>query len=168
MRKISTLLIVLGLILGGCCDKDFITPTSSPDFIEGAIDITSLITGSCAPSQASYFTTVGATPDGGAGECWFNTGPLHNVWFKFLPPPTLNGTISVYVGSTFGTQRRTNLTLWDTDGTTELNCSTFGNDDDIVSLYHSGYTSGQFYYISVDVQDSPSVGTFSLCLTDTD
>lgn len=156
-------------MLNSCCNEDFITPTNN-DFREGAIDVTSLIivSGSCTGSQTPDYTTEGATPDGNAADCWTNNGPLHNVWFKFMAPASENGTILVFVGGPYGTQRRTLLALWDTDGVTQLDCSTYGNDDDIVSLYQGGYTAGEYYYFSVDVQDSQSVGTFSLCLTDTD
>jgi hypothetical protein len=168
MKRILVFVIATGLILEGCCDKDFIIPTADYDFRDGAIDVTSIISSSCSGNQTPDYTTVGATPDGSAGSCWSNGGPLHNVWFKFKAPVSENGTILVFVGGSFGTQRRTLLALWDTDGTTQRDCSTFGNDDDIVSIYDGNWTAGEYYYFSVDVQDSQSVGTFSLCLTDTD
>ena len=90
------------------------------------------------------------------------------MWFKFKAPESENGSIIVYVGGSSGTQRRTLLALWDTDGVTQLDCATFSNDDDNVSIYDGGWKADEYYYFSVDVQDSQSVGTFSLCLTDTD
>jgi hypothetical protein len=166
MRKILFILFASGYILNSCCDKDFITPTLDYDFREGALDVTSLVGSTCTISPPDY-STAGATADGEAGSCWTNSGPLHNRWFKFQAPASANGTITIYVGSVNGTQRRTSLVLFDTDGVTEISCSKYGADDDIVSMYNS-YTAGQYYYFSVDVEDSPSVGTFSMCLTDTD
>jgi hypothetical protein len=40
--------------------------------------------------------------------------------------------------------------------------------DDVINIYQGGLTPGSIYYFSVDVFDSQSVGTFSLCMTDTD
>jgi len=169
IRKI-TLFIVAALSISACCDEDFIIPGEEGDYddFEFALDVTSLLGDNCSGNQTPDYTTLGATPDGTAGSCWTNSGPLHNRWFKFMAPASENGTILVFVGGSFGTQRRSLLTLYDTDGTTELDCSTYGNDDDIVSLYQGNYTAGEYYYFTVDVQDSQSVGTFSLCLTDTD
>ena len=44
----------------------------------------------------------------------------------------------------------------------------FGSDTDTVSFYDSGWTAGAYYYFTVDVDADGSVGTFTICLTDTD
>lgn len=169
MFRTVAFFIIAAFVISACCDEDFIIPGEEDyDDFEFALDVTSLVANNCSGNQTPDYTTVGATPDGTAGSCWTNSGPLHNRWFKFMAPASENGSIIVFVGDGYGTQRRTLLTLYDTDGTTELDCSTYFSDDDDVSLYQGGYTAGQYYYFTVDVQDSQSVGTFSLCLTDTD
>lgn len=155
MNRFSILLIVCGLTLGACCDEDFINPDY--DFFEFAIDVTSRIDSGCNPDAA--YTTVGATPDGENAPCFDN--PIQNRWFKFQAPGGLIN-IFVYVGGSEGTQQRSLLTLWDTDGLTELNCTTYYDDTDDLSLFYMPLTPGEWYYFTVDTDQAP--GTFSICL----
>lgn len=169
MRKISALLIVLGFILGGCCDEDFIMP-GDYDFFEYAVDLTSMVTSSTSCSAFEAYTTVGATPDGNAGDCWgASPATRHNRWFKFIASASQNIFISVNVGSSYGTQRRTYAALWDTNGTTQLGCTFYDNEDQGVYLFNSSIlVQGQVYYFSVDVADAGGQGTFSICMSDSD
>jgi hypothetical protein len=162
MKKIFAFLTLItsGLILGGCCDEDFIVPDYN--FIEYAFDVSSFV-GGCSDDEA--FSTIGATADGQAGECWFNNGPLHNRWFQFTAA-TSAISIEIQVGGDYGTQRRTNGVLWDSEGT-EIDCEPYYCDDCYLYLYSTGLTIGQVYYFSVDVEDSGSVGTFTVCIYDT-
>ncbi|MCG8697763.1 MAG: hypothetical protein MI922_06890, partial [Bacteroidales bacterium] len=131
------------------------------DYQSGAIDVTQYIN-STTP-QAAY-STVGATPDGAAGSCW-NTAPNYNRWFKFqATTPGINAR--VLRGGSDGTIRRVNLALWDTDGTTELSCKRYVNNDDIVEIDYEGLTPGNWYYLSVDNSYSGYRGTFTLELND--
>jgi hypothetical protein len=165
MNKIF--LIATGLLLGACCKEDFITPGESYDFKDGAIDVTTLLNENECSFSAEY-TTEGATPDGDVGSCYGNGGPLHNVWFKFEAPEFGYGHIYVYVGGSDGTQTYTLLTLWDSDGN-ELGCGSFDDADvDPVFVYYNDLDPGETYYFYVDVQDSDYVGTFTLCLDDSD
>jgi hypothetical protein len=168
MNKLSHILIACCLTLGGCCNEDFIIPEEEGpdyDFYEGALDISDLMN-TCSADGA--FTTVGATPDQNSGSCQVNTTPVANRWFKFRAAASGVGTVTVSVDFGKGTQRRTQVTLWAADGTTELDCGRAFDDNDTVSFYTSGFTPGEYYYISVDVGDGPGAGTFTICLSDTD
>jgi hypothetical protein len=164
MKKISPLLVVLGLILGACCDEDFIIPGGDYDFQIGAIDVTGLLEDSECSFDAEY-TTEGATPDGENPSC---EDPDNNRWFKFTA--TVEGAvfISVHVGGSYGTQTETRITLWDTDGTTDLDCATYiSSPSESVYVNYSPLTPGETYFISVD-STSDTFGTFTLCLSDVD
>jgi hypothetical protein len=169
MNRTSLLVIALVFVLDACCREDFIIPTK--DFRETAIDLTSLI-GNCSADGA--YSTIGATPSGEAGSCWNNNGPRHTAWFKFKATSTTEIYIVLQVGTTeYGTQRKSLANIWDTDGTTELDCDTYANygvNNDIATLYltYGDLTPDLYYYFSVDVFDDQSVGTFKLCLDDTD
>jgi hypothetical protein len=158
MRKIILLvtLFLSGLILGGCCDEDFVNPDYN--FIEYAFDMTPFL-GECSDEEA--FSTVGATADGQAGECWFNTGPLHNRWFKF----TATNSTAISINLNIGSQRNTYGVLFDSEGN-ELDCEVHYSEDDNVQLYTTGLTVGETYYFSVDVENAESVGTFTICIYD--
>lgn len=164
MNKISILLIVTGLLLGACCKEDFIIPAPDYDFIEGAIDLTALYVASNCSADAAY-STEGATADGEESSCG---GPNNNRWFKFTASSSEYLSLAVLVGGVSGTQNETIVTLWDTDGVTELDCELYdfySNDD--VYLTYGALISGETYYISVDT-DSDTYGTFTMCLSDTD
>ncbi|WP_445956391.1 hypothetical protein, partial [Yeosuana sp.] len=89
---------------------------ANDDFVN-TIDVTGIIN-SCSP-DATY-TTIGATADKNAGSNWNNAGPKYNVWFKFTAPATGQMNITVDTYGSKGTQRRTQLALWQADGTTEV------------------------------------------------
>ena len=134
------------------------------DFYEGAIELTDL--NNWCSSDAVY-TTVGATPDQVAGSCWNNTGPRFNRWFMFTAIST-NVTITVDIGGTKGTQRRTQLALWQSDGTTEVDCKRYVATDDDVSIFNTGLTIGNVYYVSIDAFDLNYDGSFTLCIDNVD
>jgi hypothetical protein len=156
MNKFSIILIFCGFLFGACCKEDFIMPDY--DFQEFAIDVSARIDAGCTPDAA--FTTVGATPDGDGYACVAN--PLHNRWFKFQATYSYI-YVYVYVGGSEGTQRKTTVTLWEADGSTPITCVEYELDDDDIYLY-STVTADEWYYFSVDVDDSQSAGTFSVCL----
>ncbi len=134
----------------------------SYDFYEGALDISSLING-CSANQA--YTTYNMTPDKNPGTCW-NTSPNNNVWFKFKAT-TANMKISILTGGSYGTIRRINAALWQSDGTTQIACKRYTNDwDSVVVEVVGALTVGNYYYLSVDNNYAPYEGTFTLCLND--
>jgi RHS repeat-associated protein len=130
------------------------------DFYEGAIDVTSLIN-SCSADAA--YTTVSATPDKSGGSC-LGTAKM-NRWFKFTAPANGRISITADVGGSKGTQTTTYMTLWQSDGTTQVRCiqNSFSGED--VVLATSNLTPSATYYFSVDVY-TVMPGTFSLCLND--
>ena len=163
------MLIACCLLLGSCCDEDFRMPEEEGpdyDFYEGALDLTAKMN-TCSADAA--YTTVGATPDLTSGECWINyTAPVANRWFKMKGPATGQLWITVEVGTTKGTQVRTQVAIWDTDGTTELDCDRAFDDGDFIYIGISGLTVDKYYYVSVDVADADAKGTFTLCVSDSD
>ena len=56
------------------------------------------------------------------------------------------------------------MALWESDGTTQISCDRYVGDGDDVNLNASALTIGNWYYISVDVQDPSRAGTFTLCI----
>ncbi|MEX0982162.1 MAG: hypothetical protein WD577_13360 [Bacteroidales bacterium] len=131
------------------------------DYYQGAKDVTYLIN---SQSTEEEYTTVGATSDKIAGSCW-NTSPNYNRWFTFqATTPGIN--IKVLRGGSYGTIRRVNIALFDADGTTELSCNRYVDNDDIVELDYEGLTPGNWYYFSVDNNYSGYRGTFTLALSD--
>ncbi len=139
--------------------------TPDYDFHEGAVHITDV--NNWCSSDAEY-TTIGASPDKSAGSCWNNSGPQLNRWFKFQATALGNITITVDVSGTKGTQRRTQVALWDSAGTTEIECAryTSTNADDVV-IGATGLTPNDWYFISVDAFNTSYDGTFTLCVDDT-
>ncbi|WOD42642.1 LamG-like jellyroll fold domain-containing protein [Hwangdonia lutea] len=133
------------------------------DFYEAAIDVTSLIN-SC--SADALYTTIGASPDRNKGSNWNNNGPKKNRWFKFTAPATGQVNITVDIGGSKGTQRATQIALWEADGLTEVKSSRYTSTNDDVILSANSLTSGDTYYISVDVY-SGHEGTFTLCIENT-
>ena len=134
------------------------------DFYEGAVDVTSIL-GSC--SDDAVYTTDDATPDGTVGSCWNNSGPLFNRWFKFTAPTLGAIKITADIGDGKGTQTRSQLALWESDGSTPVLCGRYASNDDDVELNSNSLTGGATYYISVDAYGSNYVGTFSLCIDTT-
>ncbi len=127
------------------------------DFYEGAYEISDLNGWESNPAE---FSTIGATPDKNAASCW-NTSPNYNRWFKFQ---AIHSDVSIQVlrGGSYGTVRRINLALWDSNGTDELACSRYSSNNDNVSIAYSGLTPGNWYYISVDNNYSAYRGSFTL------
>ncbi|WP_185152472.1 hypothetical protein, partial [Fulvivirga aurantia] len=134
------------------------------DYYEGAQDITGLI-GTCSADEA--YTTIGASPDLNAGSCWNNSGPQLNRWFYFTAPATGEINITVDIDGSKGSQRRTQVALWESDGTTEVACDryTSSNNEDVI-LGVPTLTPGNTYYLSVDSYNTSYDGTFTLCLED--
>ena len=162
--NLSKSIIVLGIILGGCCNKDFIIPQEviDYDFYEAAIDLTSIMN-SC--SEQAVYSTIGATSDRSSGDCLDN--PIANRWFKFVGTATGDFYFYVYFSGPDGTMKSAVVTLWEADGSTEVDCdaSFLG----VTSAYVSeNVTTGEYYYVSVDVQDIDDLGTFTVCISDTD
>ncbi|MEQ6165545.1 hypothetical protein AAOE16_00005, partial [Ekhidna sp. MALMAid0563] len=64
-------------------------------------------------------------------------------------------------------QQRTQVALWEADGTTEVACKRYQyNTEDVVVEASGTLTPGNTYYISVDSYNTGYDGTFSLCLSD--
>ena len=131
------------------------------DYYEGATILTNL--SNWSSSDAEY-TTIGATSDKNAGSCW-NTSPNYNRWFKFQAT-TDQINIKVNRGGSYGTIRRVNLALWESDGTTQVACNRYVSDNDIVSISAFNLTIGNWYYVSIDNNYSGYRGTFSLYVND--
>lgn len=135
----------------------------SNDDFANAIDITPLIN-SCSADAA--YTTNGATADLNAGSCWNNSGPQLNVWFSFVAS-SASISITVDRGGSKGTQQRSQVAIWESDGTTEIACKRYQiNGEDVVVETLNGLTPGNTYYISVDTYSSSYRGSFTLCLSD--
>ncbi|MCB0490421.1 MAG: T9SS type A sorting domain-containing protein, partial [Cyclobacteriaceae bacterium] len=132
------------------------------DFYEGALEITDL-NNWC--SSDAEFTTIGGTSDKNKASCWNTNGgvTLYNRWFKFVAISTV-ATITVDIGGSKGTQQRTQLALWQAEGTTEVACQRYIANGDDVTIVAPGLTPGNTYYISVDVQNGGYYGTFTLCV----
>ena len=163
VNRFSIVLALTGLLPGGCCNEDFIVPSAIDyDFYEGAIDLTTLIN-SC--SADALYSTTGATSDGTAGACWSTTTPQFNRWFRFTAPANGQIRITIDVGGTKGTQLKTQLALWESDGVTPVGCNQYLNNDDDVVLAATGLTPGISYYFTVDTEDSASRGSFTCCLS---
>lgn len=162
MKKISILLIPVGMMLGSCCNDDFIIP-SNYDSRDGAIDITSIMN-SC--SANAIYSTEGATPDGTvetSSSC--QQEPGMNVWFKFT---AATGTIwvDILIGDDYGTQQMSVLKLWDSNGN-YVDCAA-GYPGYSINLSNYPVNSGEQYFLSVDSSTSEMAGTFTLCIADTD
>jgi RHS repeat-associated protein len=125
-----------------------------------------IVTGSDVCSSRS---NIGATPDGANSTCG---APDRNVWFKFKAlTPYIK--IDVKTGSTYGTIKNPEISLWkSTDiypaNMTEAGCAPSGSGLVNVSLEKVDLSVNSWYYISVYANSSVSSndGTFTLCLTD--
>ncbi len=132
------------------------------DWYEGAIEIPSIVEWCSADAE---YSTIGATSDRNAASCW-NTSPNYNRWFKFQATATGKATITVLRGGSFGTIRRINVALWESDGVTEVACNRYTGNDDNVTIQVTGLTEGNWYYISVDNNYQYYRGSFTLCVDD--
>ncbi len=131
------------------------------DFYEGARDVSHLIN---SQSLLQEYTTIGASPDRNPGTCW-NTAPNYNRWFKFrATTPGIN--IKVLTGGSYGSIRRVNIALFESDGITQLSCNRYVTDFDIVELDYEGLAPGNWYYFSVDNNNMSFRGSFTLALND--
>jgi len=130
------------------------------DFYEGAIDVTGLFDG-CSADAA--YGAYGASPNGVAGSAW-SIGPIANRWFKFTAPSANDLSITVDIGGSKGTHLYTQVALWESDGTTEINSARYAVSTDVVTITTSGLVVGNEYYISVDGIAIGSVGSYTLCL----
>ncbi|MEA3494640.1 MAG: hypothetical protein U9R42_01250, partial [Bacteroidota bacterium] len=95
-----------------------------------AIDVSSIIN-SCS-ADATYTTTNG-TGDKNKGSNW-NTAANgnYNVWFKFTASSS-QINITVDIGGTKGTQLRSQIAIWESNGTTEVTSKRYVNtNDDLV------------------------------------
>ncbi|MEZ5198093.1 MAG: hypothetical protein R2764_17395 [Bacteroidales bacterium] len=115
-------------------------------------------------SADAEYTTIGATPDRNAAGCW-NTSPNYNRWFKFQATSPFV-TLTIKRGGTFGTIRRINAAIWESDGITEVACNRYVGDYDNVVVGFTNLTVGNWYYISVD-NYSGYRGTFTICMDNT-
>ena len=132
------------------------------DDIAGAITITHT-TNNCSANAA--YSTVHATADGNAGSCWEN-GPNYTRWFKFVAT-TSEVTLDLKVGGAEGSMQHPNMALWESDGTTEINCVRRINATTDVQIVSSSLVIGNTYYVSVDNYVGLGYrGTFTLCISD--
>ncbi|MDY0082961.1 MAG: T9SS type A sorting domain-containing protein, partial [Ignavibacteriaceae bacterium] len=130
------------------------------DYKAGAIELVDL--DNWCSNDAEY-TTIGATADENAASCW-NTSPNYNRWFKFQAIfDTV--TIDVKTQGAEGTVRRLNVALWESDGTTEVECLRYSSDYDDIQIVNGDLTPGDWYYISVDNNYANYRGTFTLCVS---
>ncbi|RLD22338.1 MAG: hypothetical protein DRI71_07645, partial [Bacteroidetes bacterium] len=156
-RKIGLLIIAMGLY-----SISLAQPAN--DNFAAAINVSGIIN-SCSADAA--YTTISATPDLNTGSCWNNSGPLLNVWFSFVATTT-NMKVTIDRGGSKGSQRRTQVAIWQSDGTTEVSCKLYAfNDEDVIVEAVGTLTIGNTYYISVDAFSTSYDGTFTLCLDDT-
>ena len=126
------------------------------DYRAGAIELTDI---SYWCSNDAEYSNVYATADRQQGSCW--TGTVNkNVWFKFQAE-TKNAIVSVKTGTVYGNMRRQQIALWNEAGT-EVSCAVWTATTGTVSLSADTLTAGNWYYISVD--DDNTSGTFSLCI----
>ena len=167
-------------------------------------DLTTYVTASYTQptvvfGSASY-RTLGAVYDGTLASKWMrtmlqsvpsnpgwrysaSTTPVSNVWFKFRPVQTGTVSFAVWTGPSssnviYGTQKRSQIAIWESDGTTELASSGWTYS---LSLNYATYSAAQhysieymsitasapvtassWYYISVDVAFDGNQGTFTL------
>ncbi|TAL58875.1 MAG: hypothetical protein EPN85_10520, partial [Bacteroidetes bacterium] len=162
MHKLKHL--VLNISLGFLFTPQLFAQPANNNYAS-AVDVTGIING-CSANAA--YTTTGGTSDLNAGACWNTTGgvPVYNVWFKFTASVSGQINITIDIGGAKGTQTRTQLALWQSDGTTAVTCNRYTSNGDDVTLGAVTLTTGNVYYISVDAQSSGYQGTFTLCLSD--
>ena len=122
----------------------------------GTVELTD-INNWCSP-PANY-TNVGSPADTKFGSCW-GAGTYNNKWFKFQAT-TSEIKIDIKTGSGYGSMVRQQVALWNSTGS-EVGCSHWSTNQGTVTLQSVSLTPGQWYYISVD--DDNTSGTFSLCI----
>ncbi|MFC2086963.1 hypothetical protein ACFLSA_02220 [Bacteroidota bacterium] len=117
-------------------------------------------------SADAAFSNENATPDTFTTTC-SPAGPLANVWFKFQATTT-SITIDVKTGGSYGTMNRQEVAIWNASGQM-LQCKVapeIWNWTGTIIISADTLAIGNWYYISVDYDDSNSgnTGTFSLCI----
>ena len=137
-----------------------IDTTPSYDYYAGSIVIDTL-KGTC--SGDAEYTTVGASADRNAGTNWNNAGPLHNRWFRFIAAQNGTANFTVDIDGVKGDQERTQVAIWESDGTTEVVSDRYSTNNEDVTVESVSLTAGNTYFLSVDVQALSRVGTFTLC-----
>jgi len=116
-------------------------------------------------SADAAYTTVNATADQIKGSCWEN-GPNYNVWFTFVAT-SAEVTLDLKVGGAEGTMQHPNMALWQSDGTTEIQCVRRIDATTDVQISTSSLSIGDTYYVSVDnYVGAGYTGTFTLCIDD--
>ncbi|HNP94172.1 MAG TPA: hypothetical protein PKJ63_01040, partial [Cyclobacteriaceae bacterium] len=151
---------LLGVIF--LCALSFSVALSQPanDNLAGAITLTHGIN-NCSADAA--YTTLNATADLNAGSCWEN-GPNYNVWFSFVAT-TEEVTLDLKVGGAEGTLQHPNMALWQSDGTTQIQCVRRVNATTDVQISTASLSIGDTYYVSVDNYVGTGYrGTFTLCI----
>ncbi len=136
-----------------------VTDHAVNDFLADAITIADL-NNWCA-ENAQYSNVLG-TADESQGSCW--TGIENkNVWFKFLATSS-KATVRVTTGGDYGQMVNQQMAIWDGLGA-EITCAgPFAGQGELTML-PTGMTIGDWYYISVDDDNTP--GTFTICVDDT-
>ena len=129
------------------------------DYYEGAYEIPDINNWQSADAE---FSTVGATADGVQASCW-NTNADYTRWFKFQATTNMVN-VTVKRGGSLGTLRRTNLALWEANGTSELACNRYIGNNDNVTVGAANLVVGNWYYISVDNHYGPYRGSFTLAV----
>ncbi len=138
-----------------------INDKASNDFKEGAIELIDL-NNWCSGNAA--FRNDHGTPDGARPSGW-GDGPKYNVWFKFQAT-TETVSIDLNSGNEFGTLKSPQMALYDASDN-ELKSKENYNGNSL-SITQNQLTLGDWYYLSVDVDDKYNTrtkqGTFTLCI----
>ncbi len=90
---------------------------------------------------------------------------MANRWFYFTATSS-QIRITVDINGSKGTQSRTQVAIWESDGLTEVESKRYQSNEEDVTIGAVNLTPGQRYYISVDVVNLSYDGTFTLCVTD--
>lgn len=131
------------------------------DFMEGAITLPSV---SDWTSVLATYSTMDATPDRSAGNCW-NTGPNFNRWFKFTAT-TSAATVQVISGGAYGTLRYPYVSIWDSS-LNQMACGRYTTATGTIETGTVALSPGGSYYISVDNYNNTAYrGSFTLYVDD--
>lgn len=129
------------------------------NFYLGAENISQFIN-SCSPNAA--FTTYGTNFNHASGTC--NNGGGYNRWFKFQATNNIM-TVKLETGGSKGTLKQASVTLFESNGTTEIACNRYVNNSDNVYVTGINLTIGNWYYVAVDNRSSNNRGSFTMCLS---
>ena len=75
----------------------------------------------------------------------------------------VDSDFTVDIDGVKGDQERTQVAIWESDGTTEVESDRYSTNNEDVTVESVSLTAGNTYYLSVDVQALSRVGTFTLC-----